>query len=139
MRVQLCLGAAALLLGSACVGPARTATNATPSSPTTTLALVPREVEVIVYDDRIEPDQLVLDAGVPVRVEVDNRTGAACQFYVGDYLQDLYVPANDDAQMGFTVPNIPGAPGAGHAASTFGCAGDQARVGNLVVMPRPSS
>ena len=99
---------------------------------------IPVEIDVQVTSDDVIPEQLVLDAGEAVRVTVRNSGSQPCEFYLADYLSDLEVPARGEAQMGFTVPNLPGSPDAPHSTATFGCVGEAARTGTVVVIPRPN-
>ncbi len=103
-----------------------------------TTPAIPLQVEVEVYGDRLQPPQLVLEAGTPVRVEVINRSPTPCSFFVADFLGELVVPSGGRADMAFTVPNLPGPPGAAHSTTTMGCRGDSSRVGGVVVEPRPA-
>ena len=126
---------AACLVGSAaCREPAQPTTGLPNVQPA-----IPVEIQVTVAADRIDPNQLVLDAGEAVRVEVVNDGPQACEFYVGEYLSDLEVPAGGQAEMAFIVPNLPGPPDAPHSTTTFGCADHAGPTGNVVVMPRPSA
>jgi hypothetical protein len=102
-------------------------------------SMIPTKVDVQVEAIGEEPEQLVLDAGRAVQVLVHNEGDEACNFYVGEYLGDLTVPAGGKDQMSFTVPNLPGEPTTEHSTTTFGCSGDPARQGNVVVMPRPDA
>ena len=115
------------------------APNEAASAAVTPGMAIPVQIEVEVYPDRLDPEQLVLRAGEAVRVEVVDHSGAVCSFYVGEYLRDLEVPSGGHAEMAFTVPNLPGPPGAVASTTTFGCKGDAARTGNVVVQPRPSA
>ena len=70
------------LVAAACRDNPSALRSETPAVPS-----VPVQIAVEVYGDRLDPEQLVLDADVPVQVEVFNRSQAACSFYVGDYLR----------------------------------------------------
>ena len=87
----------------------------------------PRIEEVIVGDDGLQPRQLTIQLGVPTRIEVGNRSGRDCTFFVGGYLRDLRVPAGGTGAMAFTVPD-----GAGSTVP-MGCVGDTARQGTAVI------
>ena len=133
-RLAIATTCAALALVATACGQARPPAQAGP----VTQPAIPIQLTVEVYADRLDPEQLVLDAGTTWRVELFNRSGEPCTFYIGPYLSDLEVPSNGQAEMGFTVPSLPGTPDAPHTTTTFGCRGDEAPTGNVVVMPRPS-
>jgi hypothetical protein len=101
--------------------------------------MVPTPIEVHVYADHVDPPQLVLDAGEAVRLQIVNSSGETCAFHVGKYVTDLDLAPGERKTQSFTVPSLPGAPSAEHSTTTFGCADDEARDGNVVVMPRPSA
>lgn len=87
-----------------------------------------RIAEVIIHADRVEPRQLNLTAGVQVEVQVGNRSGSECTFFIGDYLTGLRVPAGQTAKMGMTIPA-----GRSEPTVTMGCDGDRQRQGSAVI------
>ena len=95
-----------------------------------------RIVEVEVLGDRLEPSRLVLRAGEPISLRVINRGRDRCLFFVADYLANLRAAPGGQVEMGFTVPDRPGA--AEQRTAPMGCQGDNARMGSVVVQPRPA-
>ncbi len=87
-----------------------------------------RIAEVIIHADRVEPRQLNLTAAVPVEVQVGNRSGSDCTFFIGDYLTGLRVPAGQTAKMGMTIPE-----GRSEETVRMGCDGDERRQGSAVI------
>ena len=95
-----------------------------------------RVVEVEVLGDRLEPSQLVLRAGEPIRLRVTNRGRDRCLFFVADYLANLRAAPGGQVEISFTVPDRTGA--AEQRTGPMGCQGDTARMGSVVVQPRPA-
>lgn len=87
-----------------------------------------RVEEIVIYDDRVEPRQLNLTAGVPAQIQVANRGNQDCQFFIGEFLTGLRVPAGTTAKMGMTVPGD-----RTDAAVRMGCTGDETRQGSAVI------
>ena len=123
----------ALLATSACDSPIL----AKAVKPTLVVTPSPTTVEIEVFQDRLEPEQVSPVAGTPLRLRVVNRSQSPCAFFAGDYLQDVQVAAGGSAEMSFTIPSLPGPAGAETSLTTMGCRGDQARTGRVVVQPQP--
>ena len=109
------------------------ATPATPVGGVRGAFAEPRVEEVVVYDDRLEPRQITVPAGVPVRVQVGNRSKTDCTFFVGDYLLDLKVPAGQTGAMAFTVPEVAQRGQDPSTTVTMGCKDDTRRQGTAVI------
>ncbi len=93
----------------------------------------PRLTKVTVYDDRIEPRQLTLTAGVSIQMEVANRGQKDCTFSVGSYLQQLQVPAGQTVANSFTLSATSTTAPNSSDTVTMGCEGDSSRQGKAVV------
>ena len=93
----------------------------------------PRVEEVVVYDDRLEPRQITVPAGVPVRIQVGNRGKTECTFFVGDYLLDLKVQSGQTGAMAFTVPEVARRGQDPSSTVMMGCKGDTRRQGTAVI------
>ena len=105
--------------------------------PVTTMLPESRIAEVAVYDDRLEPPELLLQAGESVRLRVSNRTRAQCLFFVADFISNLRAGPTNVVEMGFVVPGAAGLR-AQQATGTMGCQNDRLRVGRVIVQSRPS-
>jgi hypothetical protein len=103
--------------------------------PADTVPAIPMQMEVEVFADRLQPAQLVLNAGTPVKLHAENHAQSACTFYVGNYLAGLAVAAG--AEQSFTVPNLPGPPSAIGSTTAMGCKEHPQVTGNVIVEPRP--
>ena len=86
-----------------------------------------------VFDDRVQPRELMLQTGENVQVQIVNRGSSACTFYIGEFLRGVQVAP------GQTVPQSISFTGSGTQAQSstrnvdMGCDGDAKRKGNVVV------
>ncbi len=117
---------------SAC-GSGNTPTRASgPAAPTP----VGRLVEVGVFADRLEPPEVLLELGEPIRLRLTNRGGTQCLFFVADYVANLRAAAGGTVEATFTVPGSRVGSKIGLTTGRMGCQGDPARMGTVVVQPR---
>jgi len=89
-----------------------------------------------VFADRLEPPEVVLELGEPIRLRLMNRGTSQCLFFVADYLANLRAAPRGDVEATFTVPEPRGGSKVGPSTGRMGCQGDPARAGSVVVQPR---
>jgi hypothetical protein len=83
---------------------------------------------VEIRDGGVSPQQLQMAGAQPIQVEVINRSGEDCTFFIGGYLQDLEVPAGERTAQSLTLPLMESSD-----VVTMGCVGDEERQGSAVV------
>jgi hypothetical protein len=88
----------------------------------------PRVDQVTVRDGGLDPQQIMVQVGVPAQVQVRNRSDEKCTFFVGEYITGLEVSPGEEKMLSFTVPEI-----VSQNTVTMGCRGDGTRQGAAVI------
>lgn len=137
----LCL-AAALLSGAACndgdegfdpaVDQDRGAITVTPVQPNIQVPgqINPRTREIVILDDRLDPPQIELTANVATELQVANRGGTECRFFLGDFVQPTAIPAGETRGLSFA------ATATDTRSGDMGCDGDENRQGSFTIEQR---
>ena len=133
--------AATLTLGAACddedkfeptVTPDGGQITVTPVQPVGQVPAQPnqRVREVFIYADRLDPPSVELTANTPTQLQVANRSGKDCAFFLGEFVQPSTITAGETRGLSFTTPATE------TQAGTMGCKDDPGRQGGFTVERR---
>ncbi len=93
-----------------------------------------RKVSIDVYDDRVQPQQLVLGTGIAVDAHITNRGSRSCAFTIASYApQPLVIEAGQSGDLRFTIDTPAGNPTSNRVVQAMGCNGQTQQQGTVVV------
>lgn len=93
------------------------------------------EIMITIEDDGLDPDEVAIQVGNSVIMEVTNESSEDCIFDFDGYLIGLSVPAGDTSTMSFLTSAAPGEPGDRDVVEDMGCRDDDERRGTVIVRP----